>query len=68
MNVTLWIVQVLLAVLFLFAGVFKLVTPMEQILKQMPLPLPEWFVLFTGVVEVLGGLGLFPGLRVSGRV
>jgi uncharacterized membrane protein YphA (DoxX/SURF4 family) len=58
MNMALWIVQALLAALFLFAGGIKLVTPMEEMMKQMPLPLPDWFVLFTGVVEVLGALGL----------
>jgi uncharacterized membrane protein YphA (DoxX/SURF4 family) len=58
MNMALWIVQALLAALFLFAGGIKLVTPMEDMMKQMPLPLPDWFVLFTGVVEVLGALGL----------
>jgi uncharacterized membrane protein YphA (DoxX/SURF4 family) len=58
MNTVLWIVQALLAALFLFAGGFKLVTPMEEMMKQMPIPLPGWFVLFTGVVEVLGAIGL----------
>jgi hypothetical protein len=27
-------------------------------LKQMPIPLPGWFLRFTGVVEVLGAIGL----------
>jgi uncharacterized membrane protein YphA (DoxX/SURF4 family) len=58
MNMALWIVQALLATLFLFAGGIKLVTPMEDMMKQIPLPLPDWFVIFTGVVEVLGALGL----------
>jgi uncharacterized membrane protein YphA (DoxX/SURF4 family) len=58
MNIALWIVQALLAALFLFAGGIKLVMPMEEMMKQMPLPLPGWFVLFTGVVEVLGAIGL----------
>jgi uncharacterized membrane protein YphA (DoxX/SURF4 family) len=58
MNVALWIVQGLLAALFLFAGGMKLVMPIEEMMKQMPLPLPGWFVRFTGVVEVLGGIGL----------
>jgi uncharacterized membrane protein len=58
MNIALWIVQGLLAAIFLFAGGIKLVMPMEEMLKQMPLPLPRWFVLFTGVVEVLGAIGL----------
>jgi uncharacterized membrane protein YphA (DoxX/SURF4 family) len=58
MNTALWIVQALLAALFLFAGGIKLVTPMEEMMKQMPIPLPGWFVLLTGVVEVLGAIGL----------
>jgi uncharacterized membrane protein len=58
MNIALWVVQALLAALFLFAGGIKLVTPMEEMMKQMPQPLPSWFVLFTGVVEVLGAIGV----------
>ena len=58
MNVALWILQVLLAVLFLFAGGVKLVTPIEEMLKQMPLALPGWFLRLTGVIEVLGAIGL----------
>lgn len=62
MNMALWVVQALLAALFLFAGGIKLLTPMEEMMKQMPLPLPAWFVLVTGVVEVLGALGWYsPG-------
>jgi hypothetical protein len=58
MNIILWIFQALLAALFLFAGGMKLVMPIEEMTKQMPLPLPGWFVRFTGVVEVLGAIGL----------
>ena len=61
MNVALWIVQGLLAALFLFAGVMKLALPLDQMTG--PVPLPGWFMRFLGVVEVLGGLGLIlPGL------
>jgi uncharacterized membrane protein YphA (DoxX/SURF4 family) len=58
MNIALWIIQGLLAAVFLFAGGMKLVMPVEDILKQMPLPLPGWFLRFTAVVELLGGIGL----------
>jgi uncharacterized membrane protein YphA (DoxX/SURF4 family) len=58
MNVALWIAQVLLAATFLFAGGMKFVMPMEEMMKQMPLPLPAWFVWFTGAVEILGGIGV----------
>jgi uncharacterized membrane protein YphA (DoxX/SURF4 family) len=58
MNVALWIAQGLLALLFLFAGGMKLVLPIEELIKQMPLPLPGLFLRFTGLVEVLGAIGL----------
>jgi uncharacterized membrane protein YphA (DoxX/SURF4 family) len=61
MNYTLWIVQVLLALIFLFAGGIKLVLPLEAITEQMPLP--GLFLRFIGVAEVLGAIGLIlPGL------
>jgi hypothetical protein len=57
----LWIVQGLLALLFLFAGGMKLVMPIELLTEQMPLP--ELFVRFIGVAETLGALGLvLPGI------
>ena len=56
MNIALWIVQALLAPLFLFAGAMKFVMSVEEMTKQMPLP--GWFLHFIGVCEVLGGLGL----------
>jgi uncharacterized membrane protein YphA (DoxX/SURF4 family) len=60
-GLLLWIVQGLLALIFLFAGGMKLVTPLEELTAQMPLPGP--FVQFIGVAEVLGALGLIlPGL------
>jgi uncharacterized membrane protein YphA (DoxX/SURF4 family) len=60
MNIALWIVQVLLALLFLWAGGVKLVMPIEEMLQQMPLPLPfpGLFLRFIAVCEVLGALGL----------
>jgi uncharacterized membrane protein YphA (DoxX/SURF4 family) len=59
----LWIVQGLLAALFLFAGGMKLVQPIETLTAQMPVPLPGAFMRFVGVAEVLGALGLIlPGL------
>jgi len=61
MNIALWVVQVLLAAEFLFSGVMKFVTPVEEMTKQMPLP--GWFLHFIGVAELLGGLGLIlPGI------
>ena len=56
MNYVLWIVQVLLALLFLFAGGMKLVLPLDKLTG--PVVLPGWFTRFIGVAEVLGALGL----------
>ena len=58
MNRALWIIQILLALLFLVSGGAKLVTPIEEMTKQMPVALPGWFLQFIGVCEILGGLGL----------
>jgi len=56
MHIALWIVQVLLALLFLSAGGMKLILPLDQLTG--PVVLPGWFTRFIGVCEVLGGLGL----------
>jgi uncharacterized membrane protein len=53
----LWLVQGLLAALFLFSGVMKFVMSVEQ-MQQGPVVLPGAFLRFIGVAEVLGGLGL----------
>jgi len=55
-NVLLWIVQGLLAALFLFAGVMKLMLPIEAMAG--PIALPGLFLRFLGVAEVLGAIGL----------
>ena len=61
MTYALWIVQGLLALLFLFTGGIKLVLPIEVLTEGSPLP--GWFVRFLGVAEVLGAIGLIlPGL------
>ena len=62
LSYALWIVQTLLAALFLFAGGAKLVMPAEA-LQQGPVALPVLFLRFIGVCETLGALGLvLPGL------
>jgi hypothetical protein len=62
MNRALWIVQGLLGLFFALAsGAPKLLLPPEAL--PMPIPLPYAFLLFVGVAEVLGGLGLIlPGV------
>jgi hypothetical protein len=61
MNVLLWVVQGLLALVFLVAGGSKLVMPIEEMTKQIAFPGP--FLRFLGVAEILGAIGLIlPGL------
>ena len=61
MTYVLWVLQVLLAALFLFAGGMKFVMSIEEMTKD--IPLPGLFLRFIGVCEVLGALGLIlPGL------
>jgi hypothetical protein len=55
-NITLWVIQGLLAALFLFAGAMKLILPIEAMAG--PVALPGAFLRFIGVVEVLGATGL----------
>ncbi len=56
MNIALWIIQALLALLFLFAGGAKLVMSVEEMTKQ--IPLPGLFLRFIAVCEILGAVGL----------
>ncbi|HZO31700.1 MAG TPA: DoxX family protein [Chloroflexota bacterium] len=61
MSITLWIVQGLLALVFLFAGGMKLVMSPEEMAAGTPFP--GVFYQFIGVCEVLGAFGLIlPGL------
>ncbi|HEY6159092.1 MAG TPA: DoxX family protein [Gemmatimonadales bacterium] len=60
-NAALWVIQGLLAALFLFAGGFKLALPLAALAKVSPLPAA--FLKFIGVCEVTGAIGLIlPGL------
>jgi uncharacterized membrane protein YphA (DoxX/SURF4 family) len=58
MNILLWIVQILLALLFLFSGTMKFIMSVEQMNAQAPVALPGWFIHFIGLCEILGGVGL----------
>jgi hypothetical protein len=64
LSVTLWVIQVLLALLFLFSGCMKFVIPVEVMTKQVALP--GAFIHFIGVAEIFGAMGLIlPGaLRI----
>ena len=66
MNILLWILQILLALTFLFAGGTKLVIPADVLMKMgspNQVVLPGLFLKFIGVCEVVGALGLIlPGV------
>ena len=60
MNVVLWVLQIILALVFAAAGVMKATQPKEKLAAR--LPWVEDFspavVRFIGVVELLGAIGL----------
>jgi uncharacterized membrane protein YphA (DoxX/SURF4 family) len=58
MKILLWIIQTLLGLLFLFAGVMKFVMPVAEMNRQAPIALPGWFLHFIAACEILGALGL----------
>ena len=59
LSISLWVVQVLLALLFIWAGGFKLVASAEQLAGPPgSVVLPIAFLRFIGWVELLGGVGL----------
>jgi putative oxidoreductase len=60
LNISLWVAQVLLALMFIMAGAMKSTQPVEELAKAM-----SWvndysagMVRFIGVSELLGGIGL----------
>jgi len=56
MTYALWIVQGLLALLFLFAGVMKLIMSVEEMTRDVQMP--GAFLRFIAVAELLGAIGL----------
>lgn len=61
MNRVLWVVQVLLAIAFVFTGISKLMLPEDQLAAASPFPV--LFVRLISVCEILGAIGLvLPGL------
>ena len=61
-NAVLWIVQALLAAVFLFSGGAKLAMPAATLIEQGQatggVQLPVAFIKFIGVCELLGAIGL----------
>jgi putative oxidoreductase len=64
-NIVLWVLQIVLGLMFLFAGVQKAFRPLDAISTMMTwVPaVPASLVRFIGVAELLAGIGLIlPGL------
>ena len=62
MNILLWVLQVLLAVVFIAHGLLLLMPP-PDIAAQMVMSLPRSFWVFLGVAELAAAIGLtLPGL------
>ena len=57
MNITLWVLQVLLAAAFAAHG-WLFLAPPPEIAVLMNESMPRWFQLFLGVAEVLAAVGL----------
>ncbi len=60
MNIALWTVQGLLAIMFIMAGAIKSFQPIEKLSPMLPwvVDFPEILVRFIGISELLGGFGL----------
>jgi uncharacterized membrane protein YphA (DoxX/SURF4 family) len=60
MNVALWIVQILLAAMFLMAGAMKVSQPIDKLGTRMPWVnhFPVGVVRFVGIAEIFGAIGV----------
>src|SRR5215218_5810365 len=60
LHIALWIVQVILAAMFLMAGFMKATQPIEQLSAMVPWArqVPLALVRFIGISEFLGAVGL----------
>src|SRR5271155_5662228 len=57
-NIAVWSLTVVLALLFVGAGAFKLTGAQEAVDNFHRWGYPDWFRIVTGVIEVVGALGL----------
>lgn len=60
MTIALWIVQILLALLFLMAGFMKVSQPVAKLQERMSWTkhAAPWMVRLVGALEILGAIGL----------
>jgi uncharacterized membrane protein YphA (DoxX/SURF4 family) len=63
-NILAWILAVLLAIVFVFAGGAKLVGAPAMVQEFAQIGIGQWFRYFTGILEVSGAIGvLIPKYR-----
>lgn len=58
-NIIAWVFTILLALMFLFAGIMKFIPPMEMLDQWALWEVDPTFMKFIGAAEVLGAIGLF---------
>lgn len=60
LDIALWGAQVVLAIVFFLAGVFKASQPIDEIAHDVPwvIIVPVWLVRMIGVAEIAGSIGL----------
>jgi len=72
MNVALWVIQGLMALVFLMSGGMKATADLAVLGEQMAFvqSAPAWFVRFVGISEVLGAVGLIlpSALRIAPKL
>ena len=63
-NILAWMLTILLAIAFTFAGGVKLVNNPQMVQEFAQVGLGQWFRYFTGILEVSGAIGLLiPSVR-----
>jgi len=68
-NIAVWILRVVVAALFLFAGVMKLSGQPMMVAEFDTVGLGQWFRSFTGLLEVAGAVAtLVPAVSALGAV
>ena len=68
-NIAVWVLRVVVAALFLFAGIMKLSGQPMMVQEFDAVGLGHWFRYFTGVLEVAGAIAaLVPSVSALGAV
>jgi len=78
LNIGLWFAQTLIALSLLAGACMKLFMPITRLAAMMPWmgQVPEWFMRGTGVIDLVGGLGIIlpsltrikPGLTAAAAI